>query len=88
MQIISHKLKLCHVKFVFFFNIEFLKHAPCMQKIEQQNEVCFKQYTNQMRQIAEKTPMNDISQEDLLTFKTTMKRKRDAADEGIKNVCW
>lgn len=73
---------------LFFFNIEFLKHAPCMQKIEQQNEVCFKQYTNQMRNIAEKTPMNDISQEDLLTFKTTMKRKRDAADEGIKNVCW
>ncbi|XP_066137512.1 uncharacterized protein [Euwallacea fornicatus] len=66
---------------------EFLRHAPCMQKIEEQNEVCFKQYTKQMNDIEAKTPMDVISEEDLLTFKNTMKRKRDAADEGIKNVC-
>ncbi|KAL1497390.1 hypothetical protein ABEB36_008368 [Hypothenemus hampei] len=67
---------------------EFLKHAPCMQLIEKENEVCFKQYTQKMSEIQEKSPMGDIVMEDdLLTFKTTMKRKRDAADEGIKNVC-
>uniref|UniRef100_A0AAR5QE90 Protein TsetseEP domain-containing protein n=1 Tax=Dendroctonus ponderosae TaxID=77166 RepID=A0AAR5QE90_DENPD len=70
---------------------EFLKYAPCMQTIEKENEVCFNQYNRKMNEIQAKTPMDDITQEDILisqeAFSKTMKRKRDAADEGIKNVC-
>jgi len=66
---------------------EFLRHAPCMQTVEPQNEVCFKQYTKKINEIESKTPMDSISEEDLMSFKTSLKRKRDAADEGIKNVC-
>ncbi|CAH1129180.1 unnamed protein product [Ceutorhynchus assimilis] len=66
---------------------EFLKHAPCMQKVEPENEVCFKQYTKKMNEIEAKTPMEAITAEDLTAYKTSLKRKRDAADEGIKNVC-
>ncbi|XP_050297678.1 uncharacterized protein LOC126737034 [Anthonomus grandis grandis] len=66
---------------------EFLKHAPCMQRIEQKNEVCFKQYTKRMNEIESKTPMDSITEDDLVAFKTSYKKKRDAADEGIKNVC-
>ncbi|ERL84436.1 hypothetical protein D910_01868 [Dendroctonus ponderosae] len=71
---------------------QFLKYAPCMQTIEKENEVCFNQYNRKMNEIQAKTPMDDITQEDILisqeAFSKTMKRKRDAADEGIKNVCW
>lgn len=63
-----------------------------MQTIEKENEVCFNQYNRKMNEIQAKTPMDDITQEDILisqeAFSKTMKRKRDAADEGIKNVCW
>lgn len=59
-----------------------------MQRIEKENEMCFKQYTRRMNEIESKTPMDAITEEDLVSFKTSLKRKRDAADEGIKNVCW
>ncbi|XP_030764466.1 uncharacterized protein LOC115888764 [Sitophilus oryzae] len=66
---------------------EYLKHAPCMQTVEPQNEICFKKYTKNMSDIQAKTPIDNVSEEDLIAYKSFQKRKRDAADEGIKNVC-
>nr|CAH7768843.1 unnamed protein product [Callosobruchus chinensis] len=66
---------------------EYLKHAPCMQKVEKQNAICFKRYTTAMHEIQSKTPASEVSQAepDIINL---MKKKREAADEGIKNVCW
>lgn len=66
---------------------EFLKHAPCMQTVEPLNEICFKRYTKKVNEIESKTPMDSLSEKDIIAFKSSLKRKRDAADEGIKNMC-
>ncbi|XP_060522888.1 uncharacterized protein LOC132699914 [Cylas formicarius] len=66
---------------------EYLRHAPCMQRVEPENEICFKKYAKQMNEIQSKSPIENVSEPDLVSYQTYQKRKRDAADEGIKNVC-
>ncbi|VEN52813.1 unnamed protein product [Callosobruchus maculatus] len=58
-----------------------------MQKVEKQNAICFKRYTTAMHEIQSKTPASEVTQAepDIINL---MKKKREAADEGIKNVCW
>ncbi|XP_018573831.1 uncharacterized protein LOC108912896 [Anoplophora glabripennis] len=63
---------------------EYLKHAPCMKRVEKQNEVCFKRYTKAMNEIQSNTPEVNSSEPDIVNV---IKKKREAADEGIKNVC-
>ncbi|XP_076275174.1 uncharacterized protein LOC143206489 [Rhynchophorus ferrugineus] len=69
------------------FQEEYLRHAPCMQIVDPQNEVCFKKYTKNMSEIQAKTPIDAIPESDVMAYRSLQKRKRDAADEGIKNVC-
>lgn len=65
--------------------LEYLKHAPCMKKVERENEVCFKRYTKAMNDIQSNTPEVNSAEPDIVSV---LKKKREAADEGIKNVCW
>ncbi|CAH0564860.1 unnamed protein product [Brassicogethes aeneus] len=65
---------------------EYLKHVPCMKKVEPENEVCFKRYRKAMENIQANSPSIEAAADinDLVSYQ---KRKREAADEGIKNVC-
>ncbi|RZC31774.1 uncharacterized protein BDFB_007301, partial [Asbolus verrucosus] len=63
---------------------EYLKYAPCMKKVEKENEVCLKRYVNTMKEIQSRTKEETTVEPDLITYQ---KRKREAADEGIKSVC-
>lgn len=63
---------------------EYLKHAPCMTKVEPQTEVCLKRYSKAMEEIQSNTPELNISEPDTVGV---LKKKREAADEGIRNVC-
>ncbi|CAH1116015.1 unnamed protein product [Phaedon cochleariae] len=63
---------------------EYLKHAPCMSRAANENEVCFKRYTRAMHTIQSNSPEINISEPDIVTV---LKKKRAAADEGIKNIC-
>lgn len=66
---------------------EYLRHAPCMKQVEPETEVCFKRYSKAMKEIQANTPPTDINvdEKDLVSYQ---KKKREAADEGIKSVCW
>jgi len=78
---------------------EYLKYSPCMEEISSETEVCFSRYTNAMKAIHNKqTPQPPISSEEeyserraypnnAITYENYRKKKREAADEGIKNVC-
>ncbi|KAJ8972035.1 hypothetical protein NQ314_000418 [Rhamnusium bicolor] len=55
-----------------------------MKQVEKENEVCFKRYTKAMNEIQSNTPELNNSEPDIVNV---MKKKREAADEGIKNVC-
>lgn len=72
--------ELCHNE---SYQQEYLNHAPCLKKVEPRNDICFKRYTKKMHEIQSQQPIN-ISETDIITYQ---KRKRAAADEGIKNVC-
>ncbi|CAH1377472.1 uncharacterized protein [Tenebrio molitor] len=63
---------------------EYLKYAPCMKKVEKQNEVCLNRYTTAMKAIDSQTRDEATEDPDLVTYQ---KRKREAADEGIRKVC-
>lgn len=76
------------------YQTEYLKYAPCMKQAEPQNEVCLKGYKSAMYKIesdsVEKQEEEDATvtgsePDDKLRYQ---KRKREAADEGIKSVCW
>lgn len=56
-----------------------------MKEVAPQNEVCFSAYSAAMTQIQSKTLEENLTNPDLISYQ---KRKREAADEGIKNVCW
>ncbi|KAJ8957379.1 hypothetical protein NQ318_004858, partial [Aromia moschata] len=66
------------------FQDEFLKHAPCMAQVEKEAQVCFKRYAKAMNEIQANTPDIDSAEADIAS---AMKRKREAADLGIRNVC-
>ncbi|XP_018330278.1 uncharacterized protein LOC108740451 [Agrilus planipennis] len=71
------------------FQEEYLKHASCMQSLQTQNQICFDKYakditsiqleTDQKVQIKEK-----VTPDQIVTY---AKRKREAADMGIRSVC-
>lgn len=67
------------------YQAEYLKYAPCMKKVEKQNEMCLKTYTKAMKEIESRTEEQTTSEPDLVTYQ---KRKRETADEGIRSVCW
>lgn len=78
----------------FFFPLflEYLKYAPCMSKVSTQNEVCFHRYSRAMQDIRSKSNENyeeikieEVSEQDVIL---NQKRKREARNESIKNVCW
>lgn len=58
-----------------------------MKQVEPETEVCFKRYSKAMKEIQANTPPTDINvdEKDLVSYQ---KKKREAADEGIKSVCW
>lgn len=58
-----------------------------MREVAPQNNVCFTRFSSDMKQIQEKSEnQNNLSNpNELITYQ---KRKREAADEGIKSVCW
>lgn len=70
---------------------EYLKYSPCMKKVEKKNEMCFKKYTKTMTEIESRTEHEEdektegSAEPNQITYQ---KRKREAADEGIKSVCW
>lgn len=70
---------------------EYLKYAPCMKKVEKENEICLKKYTKAMKEIESRTVHEEEEEAqgsvepNLITYQ---KRKREAANEGIKSVCW
>lgn len=66
---------------------EYLKYAPCMREVAPQNNICFTRFSTEMKQIQEKseTQNNFSNPTELITYQ---KRKREAADEGIRSVCW
>lgn len=61
-----------------------------MTQVENENKLCFKRYTEAMREIQANTPdMPEATQ--IVSVETEIKfqkKKREAADKGIKNVCW
>lgn len=75
----------CDVLNCFLSISEYLTYAPCMKEVAPQNELCFNRYSNAMREIQSKTVEQNASNPDMISYQ---KRKREAADEGIKNVCW
>lgn len=57
-----------------------------MKKVEEQNEICLSKYTIAMKEIESRTTHDEnTSEPDLISYQ---KKKREAADEGIKSVCW
>ena len=75
--------ELCHN---VTYQEEYLKYAPCMKKVEPENEVCYSRYAEAMKQIQSKGPeQQNATSDDQVSFQ---KKKREAADEGIKNICW
>lgn len=66
------------------FQQEYLKHAPCMKQAESENEVCLKRYARAMKEVTDNTPEMDNSDPDIFN---ALKKKREAADLGIRNVC-
>ncbi|EFA07708.1 uncharacterized protein LOC100141683 isoform X2 [Tribolium castaneum] len=66
------------------YQTEYLKYAPCMKKVEKQNEMCLKTYTKAMKEIESRTEEQVTDEPDLVTYQ---KRKRETADEGIRSVC-
>lgn len=56
-----------------------------MKQVEKENEICFKRYTKTMNEIQPNTPEVSPTEPDIVNV---IKRKREAANEGIKNVCW
>lgn len=66
---------------------EYLKYAPCMREVAPQNNICFTRFSGEMKEIQAKseTQNNFSNPNELITYQ---KRKREAADEGIRSVCW
>ncbi|XP_017768587.1 PREDICTED: uncharacterized protein LOC108556823, partial [Nicrophorus vespilloides] len=63
---------------------EYLKYAPCMKEVAAENEVCFSRYSTAMTSISSNAPQIQNESEPNSIFQ---KKKREAADEGIKSVC-
>ncbi|KAJ8986135.1 hypothetical protein NQ317_005607 [Molorchus minor] len=66
------------------FQDEFLKHAPCMAQVEKEAQVCFKRYAKAINEIQANTL--DVNSEEL-DMAMVMKKKREAADVGVRSVC-
>nr|XP_023023914.1 uncharacterized protein LOC111512051 [Leptinotarsa decemlineata] len=65
---------------------EYLRHAPCMSQVAGESEVCFRSYTKAMQKIQSDSPP-EIKISELSIDTVLRKKRRHAADEGIKNVC-
>lgn len=62
-----------------------------MSDVSSQTEVCFNRYSRAMKEIQSKSNDNEdeikiqIEEDDIVL---NQKRKREARNENIKNVCW
>lgn len=62
-----------------------------MSEVSSQTEVCFNTYSRAMKEIQSKSHENDddikiqVEEDDIVL---SQKRKREARNESIKNVCW
>ncbi|KAG5872640.1 hypothetical protein JTB14_016156 [Gonioctena quinquepunctata] len=68
------------------FQEEYLRHAPCMTQVSSEGEVCFKGYTKDMQDIQSSSP-TEVNISELNIDTVLRKKRRHAADEGIKNLC-
>lgn len=81
---------------------EFLSHAPCMQKVSHETEVCFNKYsaamteiqqaTNKQQEMAEAAQRNRYhhhhhDKNNSDNIYKYQKAKREAAHDGLKSVC-
>lgn len=70
---------------------EYLKYVPCMKQVADKNQVCFDRYSQAMKEIQGRPRIDEVAVEDVPAVDMVeyqRKRKRQIADEGIKNVCW
>lgn len=57
-----------------------------MKEVEPESKVCFNRYSKAMSEIQAKTEEKQtLSEVDEISYQ---KKKRDAANEGIRSVCW
>lgn len=69
---------------------EYLKYVPCMKQVADKNQVCFDRYSQAMKEIQGRPRIDEVAVEDVPAVDMVeyqRKRKRQIADEGIKNVC-
>lgn len=61
-----------------------------MTQVEDENKLCFKRYTETMHQIQANTPDMPEATQIISSEQDNklQKKKREAADKGIKNLCW
>lgn len=58
-----------------------------MREVASENNFCFSRFSTDMKLIQEKSEGQNVanSPNELISYQ---KRKREAADEGIRSVCW
>ncbi|CAG9865007.1 unnamed protein product [Phyllotreta striolata] len=66
------------------YQTEYLKYAPCMINASMDNQICFETYTTSM----ERFKSNSVELEQIHNdFENILRRRREAPNEVIKNIC-
>ena len=66
---------------------EFLRHAPCLQNVRMDYEVCAKRYQNTITTISQQSSHALVNSEDELERNYRNQNRRNP-DDDVRTVCW